>query len=353
MFSFVAIPLGYAMEFIYNLIGNYGIALIVFTVAIRVLLFPLDLKQQKSMARMSAFQPLIKDIQKKYAKNPQRQQEEMLRLQQEHGYSPTAGCLPMAINMFILFGIIDVVYKPLNYILHVSKEVIDTIVSVGNITAASEYQLQSVIINAVQSNPEMFTGHVDAAIIDRIANFNFIFCGIDLSQVPTFGFNALVIIPILSVVTMILSQVITQKSSGQELEGSMKYMPWIMSAMFIYFGFTVPVAFSLYYTASNVTMTIKQLIVKKIYDPAKVKAQIAEEIEQARREKKKKKLVTVTDANGEKVQKEVNEAALASMRLQKARELDEARYADERTTRFTDEEREAWIAEQNAKGKKK
>ena len=82
MFSFIAIPLGYAMELIYNLVSNYGIALIIFTIAIRIVLFPLDLKQQKSMARMSAYQPLINEIRQKYAKNPQRQQEEMMRLQQ-------------------------------------------------------------------------------------------------------------------------------------------------------------------------------------------------------------------------------------------------------------------------------
>ena len=353
MFSFIAIPLGYAMELIYNLVSNYGIALIIFTIAIRIVLFPLDLKQQKSMARMSAYQPLINEIRQKYAKNPQRQQEEMMRLQQEYGYSATAGCLPMAINFFILFGIIDVVYKPLTYILHISAEVVTALQTAGDITARSAYQLQSAVIHAVQTNPDAFSGVADAEIISRISNFNFMFLGIDLSQVPTVGFNVLVIIPILSIITMVASQIIMQKTSGQQLEGSMKYMPWITGAMFVYFGFTVPVAFSLYYTVSNLAMLVKQLIVRRIYDPEVIKKQIADEVEAKKKEKKKKKVVTVENEKGEKETKEVNDAQMASIRLQLAREQDAVRYADERTVRLTDAERAALAEQANDKKKKK
>ena len=87
----LGVPLGYVMEWIYNLIPNYGWDIIIFTIVIRLLSIPLQLNQQKSMAKMSAFQPMIADIQKKYKDKPEKQQEELLKLQQEYGYKPTAG----------------------------------------------------------------------------------------------------------------------------------------------------------------------------------------------------------------------------------------------------------------------
>ena len=181
--------------------------------------------------------------------------------------------------------------------------------------------------------PDVFSSVFSADQIASISDFNFMFLGIDLSRVPHFAFDAaslmLMIIPILSVVTMILSQIITMKMSGQEMQGAMKWMPWIMSLMFVYFGFTVPVGFSLYYTASNVVMLVQSIILKKMYDPEEMKKQVQAEIEAKRAEKKKKKQVKVTTDDGREQVKEVSEAELARIRLARARELDEERYKDE------------------------
>lgn len=334
MFSFIAIPLGYVMEFIYNFCQNYGLALILFTIVLKVAMFPLAVKQQKSMAKMSAYQPMMQEIQKKYAKDKMKQNEEMMRLQQDYGFSPTAGCLPMALNFVIMFGIIDVVYKPLTYILHVSDQVVNAMMQAANIAANEGFRAQSLLISMVQENPATFSKVVSPDVLEGIQNFNFMFFGIDLSKIPTLGFNMLVIIPILSVATMILSQIVMTKASGQEMQGSMKYMPWMMSLMFVYFGFTVPVAFSLYYTVSNLLMIIQSLVTKKIYDPEKMKEQLKQEIEAKRAEKKAKKTVTVTTDEGKEEKKQVSEAQLASIRLQLAREQDALRYADERTVRL-------------------
>ena len=123
--------------------------------------------------------------------------------------------------------------------------------------------------------------------------------------------------------------------------------------MFIFVGFTVPVGFSLYYTVSNVLMVVESLIAKKIYDPEKMKAQLAAEIEEKRKAKKAKKKVTVKTDDGAEIKKEVTESELAAIRLQRAREIDAERYADERTDPLTEEERAALEAEQNSKKKKK
>ena len=133
----LGVPLGYVMEWIYNLIPNYGWDIIIFTIVIRLISIPLQLNQQKSMAKMSAFQPMIADIQKKYKDKPEKQQEELLKLQQEYGYKPTAGCMPMLVNFLVMFGVIEVVYRPLQRIFHIGA---DAITAAGD---ASGHQLHS------------------------------------------------------------------------------------------------------------------------------------------------------------------------------------------------------------------
>ena len=110
IFAILAPVLGFIMEWIYKFIPNYGWTIILFTLIMKILMFPLQVKQQKSTARMSAFQPMIKEIQEKYKDDRVRMNEEMVKFQQESGFSMTAGCLPMILNMFIIFGMIEVVY---------------------------------------------------------------------------------------------------------------------------------------------------------------------------------------------------------------------------------------------------
>lgn len=342
--GFLAIIFGPIMEWIYRFIPNYGWALIVFTLLVNLVLLPLRIKQQKSTARMSAFQPKMQEIQKKYAKDKNRQQEELMKFQQEYGFSMTAGCMPMALNFLFIFGIIEVVYRPLQYILGVSQDVIAQMVEIANSTLgesliATDYRVQSALINLVKSNGEAFSSVLGDKLAD-VQNFQMMFFGIDLGQTPLSSWPSIaIIIPILSVVTMIIVQVITMKMSGQEMSGSMKALPWIMSIMFGYIAFTIPTGFSLYYTVSNIASFIQSLIAKRIYDPEKVKAKVEAEIEAKRAEKKKKKQVKIKSESGETVMKEVSEAELARIRLARARAIDEERYKDDEPAQKKEEEK--------------
>ncbi len=128
LYSIIGTPLGYVLYFIYHFITkNVGLDIILFTFIIKGAMIPLYIKQQKSMAVSAAFAPKIKEIQTKYANNSERQQQELMKLQQQ-GYKPTAGCLPMILSFVILFGVIDVVYKPLTHIVHATSEEISAFV---------------------------------------------------------------------------------------------------------------------------------------------------------------------------------------------------------------------------------
>ena len=111
---FLAVLIGPLVKILYSFIGNYAATMIVATLILKLLLFPLSIHQQKSTAKMSVFQPLITEIQQKYKNDPQKQQEELMKLQQEHGYNPMSGCLPMLLTMLVLFGFLGVVYYPVH-----------------------------------------------------------------------------------------------------------------------------------------------------------------------------------------------------------------------------------------------
>ena len=138
----------------YALVQNFGWAIIIFTVVIKAAMFPLNLKQQKSMAISQLFTPKVQEIQRKYKNNPEKQQEELTKLQKE-GYNPTGGCGVMLLTFLILFGIIDVVYKPMTHMEHFKSAEISAIVETAE---------QIDIAQAILASPE------DAAIIAAYRN---------------------------------------------------------------------------------------------------------------------------------------------------------------------------------------
>ena len=263
-------PLGYVMQWIYNLIPSYGWDIIIFTLLIRLISIPLQLNQQKKMARMSAFQPMVAEIQKKYKDKPEKQQEELTRLQQDFGYSPTAGCMPMLVNFFIMFGVIDVVYRPLQRIFHIGTEALE---AAGEALTALGIQFTAVtrdtnIIAQVVAGEASVTGNFTAEQINTMTEFSkhMNFFGIDLTRVPQYSLAAdnlpLLIFPILAIVTMFLSTHISMKASGQQMQGSMKLTMYMMPLMYVFFCFTVPTAFSLYSIVSNVQMTLQSEVMR-------------------------------------------------------------------------------------------
>ena len=335
-------PLGYVMEWIYKLIPNYGWDIILFTLLITVIKIPLQLNQQKSMARMSAFQPMVAEIQKKYRDKPEKQQEELMKLQ-EQGYKPTAGCMPMLVNFLVMFGVIEVVYRPLQRIFHIGA---DAITAAGDAMTALGISFTQVtrdtnIIAQVLAGESTVTSVFTADQLNTITEFgqHMDFFGIDLTRVPQYSLAAdnlpLLIFPILAVVTMFISTHISMKASGQEMQGSMKLTMYMMPLMYVFFCFTVPCAFSLYYVISNIVMTVQTQVMRKIYDPEKVKAEVLAEMAARKKEQKrgvKSTTIKVTDEKtGKTVEKNISASEMNKRRLEYARQQDAERYKDERT----------------------
>ena len=222
-------PLGYIMWAIYQIIHNYGWAIILFTIVTKALLIPFAIKQQKSTIKMQIIQPKMQEIQKKYKNNPQKMNEEIQALYERENYSMAAGCLPMLIQFPIIFGLLDVVYRPLTHLLHISGDTMSQLIQIATgiigESATSGYAPQISILNSVKADPNAYAA-LGGDVVEKILTFDTNFLGLDLSVFPNkviqFGFsgdalnsmlNPIILIPILSGVTALLMSLVTMRNT--------------------------------------------------------------------------------------------------------------------------------------------
>ena len=214
---FLAILIGPLVKVLYNLIGNYAATMIVATLILKLLLFPLAIHQQKSTAKMSVFQPLMNEIQQKYKNNPEKQQEELMKLQQEHGFNPMAGCLPMLLTMLVLFGFLGVVYYPVHYIFGVSNDAVKAACEALGIATANATTMQTSLIQAIHNGAAISPDIIAPDVVAEIKNFNTMFFGMDMCDIPGFHITPIAIFPIIAAVTMIVSYIFTQRSEERRV----------------------------------------------------------------------------------------------------------------------------------------
>lgn len=378
MFTFLwellAIPVGYLMRWSYLLFHDvlnfpipYIFAMVLFALLTRILQFPLSLRQQRSTAKTAALNPLMDEIRKKFAKDKNRQQQEIQKLQEDMGISMMSGCLPLLITFPIMFTVIEIIYKPLTYMLHISKDLIAELSTVTKtlVDVTNERFIQNDIIKLVQ-DPDVtaFSGlwasHPEEMQIIQELDLNI--GSIHLLDKPVISQPSLLwLFPLFMIVTMFLTQWVTMKSTGQANSGQPgtgKSMMIMMTVMFGAFSFIYPAGFSLYWGFSNLIMMGQSVIMRKIIDPEKLKQEVLDEYYAKKKAKKSAKTVKIKDdETGEVVEKTMSAAELARIRLQKARELDEERYereAKEESAEVTEEEpTDETLAEpQSGKGKK-
>ncbi|HEX3027204.1 MAG TPA: YidC/Oxa1 family membrane protein insertase, partial [Clostridia bacterium] len=293
MFDWIIRPFGYILYICYIGVRDYGLALLIFTLITRVLLFPLAIKQQRSMAEMSRINPKLQQLQKKYAKDKQKLNEETMKLYQEEGYSPMSGCLPMLIQLPLLTILYQVIMNPLKYILNFSQDNINALITALNLTAAQKSRAE-IYISEKLSDPTQIANLVNVHHLTFLQNmhpFNFYFLGIKsfvLTETPSWNhLNIYLLIPILCYITSFLSSwfnmKMTQSMTPQQAQGMNKSMMITMPLVSTFFAFTVPSGLGLYWIYTNVFMIIQTLILNKFYHPKK----LAEEAERRAEEKRR------------------------------------------------------------------
>ena len=125
MFDFFAYTFGYVLNFIYNLINNYGFAIILFTIFVKLLLLPISIKQQRTMKKSAKLQEQVKAIQFKYKNDSQKMNQEMMNLYKSEQMSPFSGCLSAIVQIILLLSVFYLVRSPLTFMKQVPKETIE------------------------------------------------------------------------------------------------------------------------------------------------------------------------------------------------------------------------------------
>lgn len=337
-------PLGWIMWACFKIIPIYWLALIIFTLLVRVLLIPLSIKQQKSMIKMKLFQPKMEEIQKKYANNKQKANEEMMKLYEEEKYNPMSGCLPVLIQMPILFGVIDVIYKPMSHILRISS---DMVLKAAEIAApilqmdpqrlANDYSSQIRIMGAVRQNPQAFAGLGD--FVDKVLTIDMSIGPMDLTQVPQLNHLSLLwVIPILSAATSLLSSIVMMKQTASttgengQAAAMNKSMMLMMPLMSGYFAFILPAGVGIYWIISNLLMAAQTILLNKFMNPTKLAEQARAEMEQRREQARKEKIEAKKQAreSGETdIEKALSQKEINRLKLAAARKRDAEKYGEE------------------------
>lgn len=278
----ICYPFAALVRLFYTVTGSYGVSLILFTLVIKLILLPFQMKSKKSMVRMSRMNGKLQEIQKRYANNREKQGEEMQKLYAEEGVSPMSGCVWSFLPMPILFALYYVIREPIVFfmnfgsrsagreVLSAAKSIID---SAGiTLTSNSAYE-QIEICNVINSKfPDFASAHPGWVTLD------YHFLGLDLSEIPTRGFSmlksgvtwaavGLILIPILSgVLQFFLSKITmkTQPTAGQQ-GMSTKSMMYTMPLVSLWIGFTLPAALGVYWIAQSGFSAIQEWILGKFY----------------------------------------------------------------------------------------
>ena len=225
-------PFGLLLMWIYSIVNNYGLAIIIFATIAKLILLPFSYKSKKSMAQMSRVQEKVNKLQKQYANNRVKLNEEITKLYEREGISPMSGCLPSFLPLPIMFGLYYAVQKPLTYMMGFLEKPGTDIALLANavgITDLASQNAYTVQITIAERLGEFFDASGKlmpeiANLSSNIANYlvyiDFDFFGLNLAQQPSFtNPSVLWVIPILSGLTAFLSSFLTQKMQGSQQIG--------------------------------------------------------------------------------------------------------------------------------------
>ena len=311
---------GVCMNFLLSLLSNqYFLAIVIFTVLTRVVLLPLNIRQQRTMSKSTRLQPKLRKIQKKYDPKSVSDPRERQRLQQKlneetqalyarEGHNPMQlGCGPMLFQMLFLMGIVGIIYYPLSYVIGINNFADLT----GEIQTAVEALLDdkaryiqlSILENwetlkdsLVSQFPAVFT---EANCADIEAFRSGLYIGnLDMTAIPTWSGGIIVIVPILSFLTALGSSFVSmriQKKNNPAMAqqmGQMTMMMLMMPFFSLFIAFQVPAAVGFYWIISNLVAILQQIFIAKAFPPKKSQARLMVEntIERRSREENIKKI---------------------------------------------------------------
>ena len=288
MWATITKPFAWLMVKLYELTGNYGVAVILFALAVNLVLTPFMAKSKKSMMRSTRLQPRIQELQKRHEGNPQKLNQEMQNLYREEGVNPMSGCLWSLIPFPILIALYSVIRQPITRMMFAAQDVVTTLQDyfVANglytVPAKADAYVEIKLANLAHENWEAVTADL-AGKIDGLLDVDFGFLGLNLGSKPQWNFFVstdwsdvsiwlpalgLFLIPFISAALSWLSMKISNMANPQQdaqTQASMKTMNLMMPLMSIWICFVMPAAMGIYWIANSVFGMIRDFILTKVY----------------------------------------------------------------------------------------
>ena len=295
MFEFFANIFGYLLQLLYQLVNNYGVAIILFTVIIKLLLLPLSIKQQRTMKKSTELQEKMKVIQFKYKSDPEKMNQEMMSLYKSENMSPFSGCLTAIVQILLLLSIFYLVRSPLTFMQKIPQENINNYVSQLQENGKSISQVYPEI-DLIRESNWLKEQNPEDSNIDKL-NIQMNFLGLDLSKIPQQNMTdyTVYIIPVLYILSSFISirmttamqnkkakqdneekevkidgttgKELVPQEENNEMDAVMqtnKMMSWMMPIMSISIAFIAPLGLALYWLISNILMIVERLILNKV-----------------------------------------------------------------------------------------
>ncbi len=268
---------GYLLNALYTVFNNYGIAIIIFSIILRIILIPITIKQQKSMKKSAKLQEEMKEIQRKYKNNPEKLNQETIELYKREKMSPFAGCFSSIIQLIIILSVFWLVSQPLTYMKRIDVNVINDYKTQLQQEGNNQTYAEIAIINRFGAEDERVRLNMD-------------FLGLDLSKVPSSNLNdwTVYIIPLLYVISSVASIKLTnninmkkkdkkkaitdgtevlpaeEPSELEAMEAMNKNMMYMLPLMSVFIAFIAPLGLALYWFISNILMIIERLIIDAV-----------------------------------------------------------------------------------------
>ena len=332
---YICVPFAWLVRLFYNLTNSYGVALILFTLVIKLIMLPFQMKSKKSMMRMSRVSGQMQDLQKRYAKNQAKLQEEMQKLYEEEGVNPMSGCLWSFLPLPILMALYSIIRQPITHFMMLSKDVLQTVVQ--SVADAGVDLTNIVMMDKATGAPALKDGLYQMAAYGQINlvkavqemglstpdgwfNVNYKFLGLDLTATPweyvksftfTWAVIGVILIPILAGLSQFVFSKLTMKTQPQaDAAGgaSMKSMMYMMPLFSVYIAFIMPAALGVYWIAQSVFSLIQEAILNKTFS-----AKLSEEEEarfQARQADRQRRMEEARVQEQQRKQKEQKKKTL-------------------------------------------
>ena len=275
---YICVPFAWLTRLFYSVTGSYGVALILFTLVVKLVILPFQLKSKKSMLRMNQFQPKMREIQEKYKNNQQKMNEELQLLYAQEGINPMSGCLWSFLPFPIIIALYSIIRQPLSRFMLLPADVIEQVRSIasglGYTVAESGRQAffeEIQLARFINDNFASFSG------IDGLIRMDYNFLGLDLTVIPTDVWKqiltggwpviGLVLIPVISAALSFFQSKVAMTGNGQKADDpaarSNRMMMYMMPLMSLWIGFTLPAALGVYWIANSVFQIIQDVILNK------------------------------------------------------------------------------------------